>query len=56
MDVFKKLLLDNNLLVYIKFETPFYSCQIIKRYIIQVHLQLKNILQVPKNIKLSTLS
>lgn len=56
MDVFLKKLLNNNLPDYINFETPFYSCQMIKRYITQVHLQLKNILQVLKNIKLSTLS
>jgi hypothetical protein len=50
MDVFQKLLLDNSLPFSINFETPFYSCQMIKKHIIQVYYQSKNVLQVPKNI------
>jgi hypothetical protein len=50
MDIKKKLLLDNSLSIFINFEIPFYSCQMIKRHITHVHFQSKSILQVPKNI------
>jgi hypothetical protein len=50
MGVLKKLLLGNSLPIFIKFEIPLYSCQMIKRHITHIHFQLKSVLQVPKNI------